>query len=123
MPLLFSYGTLQREAVQLATFGRVLEGRPDALVGYEVMQVTVRDPQFVAESGHAVHARLRHTGRSDSRVAGMALEVTEAELQAADRYEARADFGRQRVTLVSGGEAWVYTAAAGPVCNPPAAMQ
>ena len=33
---LFTYGTLQLEEVQLATFGRVLEGRPDALVGYRL---------------------------------------------------------------------------------------
>jgi hypothetical protein len=30
---LFSYGTLRQEEVQLATFGRRLAGRPDALVG------------------------------------------------------------------------------------------
>jgi protein-S-isoprenylcysteine O-methyltransferase Ste14 len=111
MPLLFSYGTLRREEVQLATFGRVLAGRPDTLIGYEVTPVTVSDPQFAADSGQAVHASLQHTGRSDSRVAGLALEVTEAELAAADRYEARAEFHRQRVTLASGDEAWVYTAA------------
>ena len=32
MPLLFSYGTLQQAEVQLATFGRLLQGAPDALV-------------------------------------------------------------------------------------------
>ena len=31
---LFSYGTLQQDEVQLATFGRLLEGRKDALPGY-----------------------------------------------------------------------------------------
>jgi hypothetical protein len=35
MPLLFSYGTLQQGAVQLSTFGRLLEGQPDELVGFE----------------------------------------------------------------------------------------
>jgi hypothetical protein len=29
MPLLFSYGTLQQENVQLATFGRLLYGQKD----------------------------------------------------------------------------------------------
>jgi hypothetical protein len=33
MPLLFSYGTLQQEGVQRATFGRLLKGSADALVG------------------------------------------------------------------------------------------
>src|SRR5689334_5312839 len=34
--LLFAYGTLQQEAVQLATFGRRLEGVEDALPGYRL---------------------------------------------------------------------------------------
>jgi len=33
VPLLFSYGTLQEERVQLSTFGRRLSGEPDALPG------------------------------------------------------------------------------------------
>jgi hypothetical protein len=32
--LLFSYGTLQDRAVQVANFGRLLLGRPDSLPGY-----------------------------------------------------------------------------------------
>jgi len=35
MALLFSYGTLQQEAVQMSTFGRLLDGQPDELVGFE----------------------------------------------------------------------------------------
>ena len=35
MPLLFSYGTLQQEDVQLATFGRLLQGQKDELLGFE----------------------------------------------------------------------------------------
>ena len=34
MPLLFSYGTLQHEEVQLSTFGRKLAGEKDLIVGY-----------------------------------------------------------------------------------------
>jgi hypothetical protein len=33
---LFSYGTLQLEAVQMATFGRQLTGTSDALRGFEL---------------------------------------------------------------------------------------
>jgi hypothetical protein len=32
--LLFSYGTLQRDEVQLSSFGRLLDGEDDAMVGY-----------------------------------------------------------------------------------------
>jgi hypothetical protein len=35
MPLLFSYGTLQQEDVQLSTFGRLLHGQRDELPGFE----------------------------------------------------------------------------------------
>ena len=34
---LFSYGTLQLEAVQMATFGRQLAGTRDALGGFELV--------------------------------------------------------------------------------------
>lgn len=36
MENLFSYGTLQKEKVQLETFGRKLDGNKDTLIGYEV---------------------------------------------------------------------------------------
>ena len=42
MPLLFSYGTLQEERVQLSTFGRRLRGETDALPGYEPSLVNPR---------------------------------------------------------------------------------
>lgn len=53
MPWLFSYGTLQQEAVQLATFGRLLEGGADELVGFEQSLRRIEDPHFVAASGKA----------------------------------------------------------------------
>ena len=34
MPLLFSYGALQREHLQLSTCGRLLDGQKDELVRY-----------------------------------------------------------------------------------------
>ena len=34
MPLIFSYGSLHKEAVQLSVYGRVLRGDRDALVGW-----------------------------------------------------------------------------------------
>lgn len=107
MPLLFSYGTLQHEAVQLSTFGRVLLGHPDELVGFELGVFRVEDPEFVAKSGKADHVTVKFNGRDDSRVRGMALEVTDAELANADRYEP-AGYKRVSATLASGKQAWVY---------------
>jgi hypothetical protein len=38
---LFSYGTLQLEAVQMATFGRQLVGTSDALQGFELVLLKI----------------------------------------------------------------------------------
>ena len=76
MPLLFSYGTLQQEAVQLSTFGRLLQGQPDELVGFEQSVRTIEDPQFVATSGMADHFIVTFNGASDSRVKGTVFEVS-----------------------------------------------
>ena len=110
MPLLFSYGTLQQEAVQISTFGRRLRGEPDELVGFEQSMFRIEDPEFVATSGKADHAIVRFTGRHDSRVKGTVLEVTERELAEADAYEP-AGYERILAPLAFGREAWVYAAA------------
>ena len=109
MPLLFSYGMLQQDAVQLSTFGRLLQGEPDELVGFERSLIRIEDPRFVATSGKADHAIVRFTGRDDGRVAGMVFEVSDAELAKADQYEP-AGYRRISATLASGRQAWVYAA-------------
>jgi hypothetical protein len=108
MPVLFSYGTLQRADVQFATFGRRLTGGPDALVGYEPSRVPITDPEVAAASGRRHHDNVTFNGRPESRVTGMAFEVSEQEMAAADRYEAAASYERVAVRLASGREAWVY---------------
>ena len=108
MPLLFSYGTLQQEDVQRATFGRRVRGERDELVGFEPSQLKIADPQVVAETGLTHYANIVFNGRPESRIAGVVYEVTEAELDAADEYERDADYRRIIVTLASGKEAWVY---------------
>jgi hypothetical protein len=87
MPFLFSYGTLQQGAVQLATFGRLLHGQPDELVGFELSLVKIDDPGFVAASGKSHHAIVRFNGLPDSRVSGMVFELSGSELASADAYE------------------------------------
>jgi hypothetical protein len=99
MPLLFSYGALQQEQVQRSTFGRLLQGSRDELVGFEPSSVV---------SGRTHRAGVTFNGRGESRVGGTLFEVTDAELAAADRYEAPAGFGRVSVTLASEKPAWVY---------------
>lgn len=113
MALLFSYGTLQQEAVQLSLFGRRLVGYPDELIGFEQGLFEIEDPEFVASSGKAHHAIVRYNGRSDGRVRGTVLEVSESELASADEYEP-AGYQRVSTTLASGKVAWVYADARYP---------
>ena len=107
MPLLFSYGTLQQEAVQLSTFGRLLRGEPDELIGFEQAFFKIEDLEFVATSGTAHHAIVRFNGRHDSRVSGTVFEVSDSELARADEYEP-AGYTRISTMLASGRRAWVY---------------
>jgi hypothetical protein len=108
MPLLFSYGTLQQEDVQLSTFGRRLTGHADALVGFEAALVRIEDRPVGASAGRTHHANAAFTGNRDHRVSGTAFEVTDAELAAADEYERPAAYIRIDTTLASGARAWVY---------------
>ena len=48
---LFSYGTLQDPDVQLANFGRRLDGTSDALPGYRLDWLLITDPQVIEVSG------------------------------------------------------------------------
>ena len=104
---LFSYGTLQLAEVQRATFGRLLEGRPDTLVGYRLAPLVISDPDVVATSGLAVHTIACPTGNEEDRVPGVVFTVSEAELAACDRYETDA-YARVEVALDSGARAFVY---------------
>ena len=108
MPLVFSYGTLQHDDVQLATFGRLLQGRRDELPGFEPSLVSIEDPGGTTASGRTHHANVAFNGRPESRVSGTVFEITDAELAAADRYEETAAYTRIAATLASGGQAWVY---------------
>lgn len=105
--LLFSYGTLRQPDVQRATFGRELDGRPDAIVGYELDYVTITDPHVIATSGSDRHPILRPSDRVGAAIEGTVFAISEADLAAADEYEVD-DYVRVAVPLRSGDEAWVY---------------
>jgi hypothetical protein len=105
--LLFSYGTLRLPAVQQGTFGRLLDGAPDVLIGYRLEPLPISDPAVVALSGAAVHRIARRTGNPADRIEGVVFAITEAELEATDRYEVDV-YGRVEVALESGARAFVY---------------
>ena len=107
MPKLFSYGTLQQEDVQLATFGRRLTGVSDALVGYRQSIVAIDDPEVVRTSGKTHHLIVAFTGKGEDSAPGTVFEISDAELAHADAYEVAA-YVRVKAPLASGLEAWVY---------------
>ena len=76
--LLFSYGTLRQPEVQLATFGRELDGYLDAVIGYELHHVMITDPQVIDTSGSDRHPILRPTDRPDAHVGGTVFTITAA---------------------------------------------
>jgi gamma-glutamylcyclotransferase (GGCT)/AIG2-like uncharacterized protein YtfP len=104
---LFSYGTLQSPLVQMANFGRLLEGVADTLVGYYVDQVEITDIAVLAQSEQKFHPILRYSGNILDEVKGTVFAVSELDVERADRYEVE-DYQRVAVTLLSGREAWVY---------------
>jgi len=104
---LFSYGTLQQENVQLATFGRPLHGSADALVGFKQELVEITDPDVLAKSGKRFHPIVIKSSKSEDRVAGTVFEISAEELARADEYEVD-DYVRVKAELASGLRAWVY---------------
>jgi len=105
--LLFSYGTLQIDAVQLSTFGRKLVGTPDALPGFAQSMMKIEDAEVVATSGKTHHPIVAFTGRDTDSVRGTVFQITEEELRNADKYEVAA-YRRIAAILRSGARAWVY---------------
>ncbi|QJU52295.1 gamma-glutamylcyclotransferase family protein [Herbiconiux sp. KACC 21604] len=115
--LLFSYGTLRQPEVQLATFGRLLEGRAATVAGYRLEWLTITDPVVVATSGSDRHPLLvadpgDATGTRGAGVEGTVFSISAAELRAADDYEVD-DYTRVLVPLDTGESAWVYVFAGG----------
>ena len=105
--LLFSYGTLQLERVQLATFGRQLLGVRDALPCFTLESLTIHDANVIEISGKSEHTIAKFTGRESDLIPGTVFKLTAEDLENADKYEV-ADCARLRVTLSSGRLAWAY---------------
>ncbi|MET9609731.1 gamma-glutamylcyclotransferase family protein [Streptomyces sp. NPDC006512] len=107
---LFSYGTLQFPEVQLARFGRPLEGAPDALPGFRITYIRITDPEVIAASGTDRHPLLVASSDEADAVEGTVFSITDEELASADDYEVD-DYARTRVLLRSGTKAWAYLGA------------
>lgn len=107
MPGLFSYGTLQKEQVQLEIFGRILKGEKDILSGYRLDWLEITDPEVLRKSGQKYHPVLKLSGNEEDQVEGVLFEVTDAEILQADGYEVD-DYKRIETTFKSGKRGFIY---------------
>lgn len=104
---LFSYGTLQLESVQMATFSRLLKGQKDFLIGFKLKDLRITDPYVIKISGKEIHKILVPTGHENDKVEGTVFDLTTDEILQADKYEVK-EYQRIQVPLASGHNAWVY---------------
>lgn len=107
MPYLFSYGTLQKEQVQMETFERVLKGGQDVLTGYRLEMLEITDPEVLRKSSQKFHPVLKFSGNIEDEIKGILFEVTEEEILHADEYEVD-DYQRIETVLKSGRSGFVY---------------
>ena len=96
MEQLFVYGTLMEPGVQERVFGRIVPGEPDRLTGYNKGNIRL---------GGRVYPIVRPS--PGSSVTGLVLQLSQAELELADRYETSA-YRRKKAWLASGRQVWVY---------------
>ena len=106
---LFSYGTLQKEKVQIELFGRILQGSGDTLIGYKVSTIEIKDESFLLK-GEQKYQLTAVISKDNDNIKGTVFEITEEELRLADKYEP-VNYKRVKVVLESGKEAWIYIAA------------
>lgn len=107
MNFLFSYGTLQKEKVQLETFGRILTGEKDFLLGYKLDFIEIFDEEVLKKSEQKFHPILSYSGNSEDKVEGSIFEITNEELQQADDYEVES-YKRIEATFLSGKKGFLY---------------
>jgi gamma-glutamylcyclotransferase (GGCT)/AIG2-like uncharacterized protein YtfP len=105
--LLFSYGTLQLEKVQIESFGRLLKGNPDRLYQYKLENLMITDATVLEKSQASVHPIAVKSNCAEDFIDGKIFEISEDELKKADDYEVE-DYMRVLETFESGLSAWIY---------------
>ena len=104
---LFSYGTLQKDEVQLELFGRLLAGTKDILKGYKTSSIEIRDESFLSKGEQKYQLTAIISDDKTDTIEGTVFEITRDELLIADEYEPE-EYERVKVQLESGKQAWVY---------------
>jgi Gamma-glutamyl cyclotransferase, AIG2-like len=104
---LFSYGTLQKETVQLELFGRHLTGSKDILEGYMLAPIEIKDESFLSKGDQK--NQLTAIQSVGDIIEGIVFKISMKELLKSDDYEPE-NYERIKVALQSGKEAWIYLA-------------
>lgn len=105
--LLFSYGTLQLESVQLENYGRLLKGEREKLFGYTIEKLKITDLFVIEKSKLEFHPIAIKSYNQSDFIEGTIFEITETELLETDKYEV-AQYSRILETFASGKKAWIY---------------
>ena len=95
--VLFSYGSLQKQEVQLSLYKRVLKGDEDQLKGFKLAEELLYDQYPI----------IIETKDNTDLISGFVFEITLEELKFTDEYEGE-HYRRIQVKLESGREAWCY---------------
>lgn len=95
--VLFSYGSLQQQEVQLSLYKRVLKGDEDQLKGFKLAEELLYDQYPI----------IIETKDNIDLISGYVFEITLEELKFTDNYEGE-HYRRIQVKLESGREAWCY---------------
>ena len=106
---LFSYGTLQKQSIQLKLFGRVLNGTEDILRGYKLSSIEIKDESFLSKGEENIQLTVIPSLDKNDHIEGTVLEISEDELLLADNYEPD-NYKRFEVELESGRKTWIYVA-------------
>ena len=107
---LFSYGTLQLEKVQIESFGRILKGQKDRLIGYRLGKLKITDADVLAKSEQEFHPIAIPSEDENDYIEGVLFEISTEELVQADSYEV-SDYKRIEAMFESGKLGWIYVKA------------
>ena len=92
----------------METYGKILKGKPDKLIGYILSNLRITDKNVIEKSGKEIHPVAIKTSDGNDSIEGIIFEISEKELVETDKYEV-SDYERVLETFKSGREAWIYT--------------
>jgi len=105
MDTIFTYGSLQSEAIQMKIFGRILKGEREVLLGYSLFSILLEDENQAVIS----YPIISKSDKKEALIEGIVFEITATELEMADAYETE-NYTRIFLSFESGKKGWVYVA-------------